>query len=98
MQKPSAHHAVYNIGAGSPVNLMEFIGILQEELVNTGLLPPDYDFEAHRELVPMQPGDVEITYADTSSLEETFGYHPTTEMRDGIRCFIEWYDKYRQQS
>lgn len=84
-------HALYNIGAGRPVNLMEFTGILQEELVTAGLLPEDYDFAAHQELVPMQPGDVAVTYADTTTLERDFGYRPQTELREGLRKFAEWY-------
>ena len=94
-ENPSdAPHAVYNIGHGSPVNLLDFIETLQEELVRSDLLPSDYDFEAHRTLVPMQPGDVPITYADTTSLEKDFGYHPATDLRDGLREFATWYRGY----
>ncbi len=82
---------VYNIGNSSPVNLLEFVKILQEELVNAGVLPADYDFKAHMELVPMQPGDVPVTYADTSGLERDFGYKPSTGLRDGLRAFAVWY-------
>ncbi len=82
---------VYNIGNSSPVNLLEFVKILQEELVNAGVLPTDYDFKAHMELVPMQPGDVPVTYADTSDLERDFGYRPSTSLRDGLRSFAVWY-------
>ncbi len=92
---PIAPHAVYNIGGGKPVNLMEFIKILQEELVRAGLLPEDYDFSSHHELVPMQPGDVAITYADTTALERDFGYRPETSIREGLRAFVEWFKQYR---
>lgn len=100
MQKPpkaAVPHAVYNIGAGKPVNLMEFVEILQEELVKAELLPADYDFEAHRELVPMQPGDVARTYADTMALENDFGYIPETTLRDGLRQFVKWYREYMSE-
>ena len=93
---PVPPYALYNIGNGSPVNLMDFTGILQEELVRAGLLPPDYDFPGHQELVPMQPGDVAVTYADTSALAEDFGYRPGTDIRTGLRAFAEWYREYRQ--
>ena len=86
-------YALYNIGNSSPVDLLDFVSILQEELVRAGVLPPDYDFEAHRELVPMQPGDVEATYADTAPLERDFGFRPSTSLRDGLRAFAEWYAK-----
>lgn len=88
---PIPPYAVYNIGNQTPENLLDFVQILQEELVRAGVLPKDYDFEAHRELVPMQPGDVPVTYADTSALERDFGYRPSTSLRDGLRKFAEWY-------
>lgn len=91
---PLAPHAVYNIGNGHPVNLLEFVDILQQELVQAGVLPPGYDFEAHKRLVPMQPGDVPVTYADTSDLERDFGFRPTTSLRDGLREFAQWYREY----
>ena len=77
-----------------PENLLDFVTILQEELVRAGVLPEDYDFEAHKELVPMQPGDVPVTYADTAPLEEDFGFKPDTPLRDGLRRFAEWYREY----
>lgn len=91
---PVPPYALYNIGGGHPENLLDFVTILQEELVRAGVLPEDYDFEAHKKLVPMQPGDVPITYADTKALEHDFGYRPTTTLRDGLRKFAEWYKKY----
>ena len=91
---PVPPYAVYNIGNNSPENLLDFVQILQEELVRAGVLPQDYDFEAHKELVPMQPGDVPVTYADTSALEADFGFKPSTSLRDGLRSFAEWYAKY----
>lgn len=91
---PVAPHAVYNIGHGEPVDLLEFVDILQQELVRAEVLPADYDFEAHKKLVPMQPGDVPITYADTSGLEKDFGYRPKTSLREGLRAFAEWYREY----
>ena len=87
-------YAIYNIGNSHPENLLEFVGILQEELVRAGVLPEDYDFEAHKELVAMQPGDVPVTYADTSALERDFGFKPQTTLRDGLRKFAEWYKEY----
>lgn len=87
-------YAVYNIGNNSPENLLEFVDILQQELVRAGVLPEDYDFEAHKELVPMQPGDVPITYADTTVLERDFGFKPSTSLRDGLRKFAEWYKEF----
>ena len=87
-------HAVYNIGNQNPENLLDFVQILQEELIRAGVLPEDYDFEAHKELVPMQPGDVPVTYADTSALERDFGYKPSTSLREGLRKFAEWYAKF----
>ena len=92
---PIAPFRVYNIGGGHPENLLDFISILQEELVRSGLLPSDYDFEAHRELVPMQPGDVPITYADSSALERDFGFTPQITIREGLRNFVEWYKEYQ---
>ena len=91
---PLPPYAVYNIGNNSPENLLDFVTILQEELVRAGVLPMDYDFEAHKELVPMQPGDVPITYADTSALERDFGFKPSTSLRQGLRKFAEWYKKF----
>ena len=91
---PLPPYAVYNIGNNSPENLLDFVNILQEELVMAGVLPQDYDFEAHKELVPMQPGDVPITYADTTALERDFGFKPSTPLRQGLRVFAEWYKGY----
>lgn len=91
---PVPPYKVYNIGNNSPENLLDFVTILQEELVRAGVLPKDYDFEAHKELVPMQPGDVPITYADTTPLEQDFGFKPSTSLRKGLRAFAEWYAKY----
>ncbi len=88
---PIPPYAVYNIGNNSPENLLDFVTILQEELIRAGVLPFDYDFEAHKKLVPMQPGDVPVTYADTSALEEDMGFKPSTSLRDGLRKFAEWY-------
>ena len=88
---PIPPYAVYNIGGGQPENLLDFVTILQEELVRAGVLPQDFDFEAHKQLVPMQPGDVPTTYADTSALERDFGFKPSTSLRDGLRAFAEWY-------
>jgi len=88
---PLPPYAVYNIGNNQPENLLDFVQILSEELVRAGVLPQDYDFEAHKELVPMQPGDVPITYADTSALERDFGFKPATTLREGLRKFAEWY-------
>ena len=84
-------YAVYNIGNNQPENLLDFVQILSEELIRAGVLPGDYDFETHKELVPMQAGDVPITYADTSALERDFGFKPSTSLRDGLRKFAEWY-------
>lgn len=92
---PIAPFALYNIGAGAPVDLMEFVRILQEELVAAELLPADYDFQAHQELVPMQPGDVAVTYADTKALEADFGYAPSTGLREGLRRFVAWYKEWQ---
>ena len=91
---PIPPYKVYNIGNSHPENLLEFVSILQEELIRAGVLPKDYDFEAHKELVAMQPGDVPVTYADTTPLEEDFGYKPSTPLRDGLRAFAEWYHRY----
>lgn len=91
---PIPPYAVYNIGNSNPENLLDFVQILQEELIRAGVLPEDYDFEAHKELVPMQPGDVPITYADTTPLERDFGFKPNTSLRDGLRNFAEWYKKF----
>lgn len=91
---PIPPYAVYNIGGGHPVNLLDFVDILQQELVRAGVLPSDYDFEAHKKLVPMQPGDVPVTYADTEALSRDFGYCPMTSLRDGLRKFAEWYKAY----
>ncbi len=91
---PIPPYEVYNIGNSSPENLLDFVTILQEELVRAGVLPPDYDFEAHKELVPMQPGDVPVTFADTTPLERDFGFRPSTPLRMGLRAFAEWYARY----
>ena len=91
---PIPPYAVYNIGNSNPENLLDFVQILSEELVRAGVLPDDYDFEAHKELVPMQPGDVPVTYADTSALERDFGFKPHTALREGLRKFAEWYKEF----
>ena len=91
---PIPPYKVYNIGNSSPENLLEFVDILQQELVRAEVLPKDYDFEAHKELVPMQPGDVPVTYADSSALEHDFGYKPSTPLREGLRKFAEWYKEF----
>lgn len=91
---PIPPYKVYNIGNSHPENLLEFVTILQEELVRAGVLPKDYDFDSHKELVPMQPGDVPVTYADTTSLEQDFAFKPGTSLRDGLRNFAEWYVKF----
>ena len=88
---PEPPYAVYNIGNSSPENLLDFVDILQQELIAAGVLPEDYDFDAHKELVPMQPGDVPVTYADTSALERDFGFKPNTSLREGLRRFARWY-------
>lgn len=88
---PIPPYKVYNIGNSSPENLLDFVQILQEELIRAGVLPSDYDFEAHKQLVPMQPGDVPVTFADTTPLEEDFGFRPHTSLREGLRKFAEWY-------
>ena len=91
---PIAPYRIYNIGNGHPVDLLDFVDILQQELVAADVLPQDYDFEAHKELVPMQPGDVPVTYADTTALEQDFGYRPRTDLRTGLRAFAVWYKKF----
>lgn len=91
---PVPPYAVYNIGNNSPENLLDFVQILQEELIRAGVLPEDYDFEAHKKLVPMQPGDVPVTYADTEALERDYGFKPATSLRIGLRKFAEWYKQY----
>jgi len=91
---PVPPYKVYNIGNSHPENLLEFVDILQQELIRAGVLSEDYDFEAHKKLVPMQPGDVPVTYADTSALERDFGYKPSTSLREGLRKFAEWYAKF----
>ena len=93
---PIPPYCIYNIGNNSPENLLDFVQILQEELVAAGVLPSDYDFEAHKELVAMQPGDVPITYADTTALEEDFGFKPQTSLREGLRKFATWYKEFYQ--
>lgn len=91
---PIPPYAVYNIGNSNPENLLDFVQILQDELIAANVLPADYDFEAHKELVPMQPGDVPVTYADTSALERDFGFHPSTPLRKGLRNFARWYKQF----
>lgn len=91
---PVPPYALYNIGGGTPENLLDFVQILSKELIRAGVLPPDYDFDAHKELVPMQPGDVPVTYADSSALERDFGFKPTIDLRTGLRKFAEWYKDY----
>ena len=91
---PIPPNAVYNIGGGQPENLLDFVSMLQEELVRAGVLPEDYDFEAHRELVGMQPGDVPVTFADTGALEDDYGFRPKIGIRQGLRRFAEWYKVY----
>ena len=93
---PIPPYAVYNIGNSNPENLLDFVQILSEELVSAGVLPADYDFEAHKELVPMQPGDVPVTYADTAPLERDFGFKPATPLREGLRKFAIWYQEFYQ--
>ena len=94
---PIPPYKVYNIGNNSPENLLDFVQILQEELIAAGVLPEDYDFEAHKELVPMQPGDVPVTYADTSALEQDFGFKPTTSLRVGLHNFAKWYKEFYKE-
>ncbi|MDC2014267.1 NAD-dependent epimerase/dehydratase family protein [Bacteroides thetaiotaomicron] len=91
---PIPPYKVYNIGNNSPENLLDFVTILQDELIRAGVLPNDYDFESHKELVPMQPGDVPVTYADTTPLQQDFGFKPSTSLREGLRKFAGWYAKY----
>ena len=91
---PLPPYRVYNIGNNSPENLLDFVDILQQELIRAGVLPEDYDFEAHKQLVPMQPGDVPVTYADTSALERDFGFKPSTSLREGLRRFAQWYKEF----
>ena len=93
---PEPPYAVYNIGNSNPESLLDFVDILQQELIRAGVLPADYNFEAHKELVPMQPGDVPTTFADTSALERDFGFKPHTSLRDGLRKFAEWYKEFYQ--
>ena len=92
----SLPYAVYNIGNNAPENLLDFVTILQEELVRAGVLQEGYNFEAHKELVPMQPGDVPVTYADTTPLEKDYGFKPSTPLRDGLRKFATWYKEFYQ--
>ena len=94
---PIPPYAVYNIGNNQPENLLTFVDILQQELIRAKVLPEDYDFEAHKKLVPMQPGDVPVTYADTSALERDYGYKPSTSLRDGLRAFADWYADFYQK-
>ena len=91
---PIPPYAVYNIGNSNPENLLDFVQILQEELIRAGVLPKEYDFESHKELVPMQPGDVPVTYADTTPLEKDYGFKPSTDLRTGLRKFAEWYKEF----
>ena len=91
---PIPPYKVYNIGGGQPENLLDFVQTLQEELVRAEVLPKDYDFEAHKQLVPMQPGDVQTTYADATALERDFGFVPKIMLREGLRKFAEWYKGY----
>lgn len=91
---PVPPYKIYNIGNNQPENLLDFVDILQQELIRAKVLPEDYDFESHKELVPMQPGDVPITFADTSALEADFGFKPNTSLRDGLRKFAEWYKEF----
>lgn len=93
---PIPPYKVYNIGNNQPENLLDFVNILQQELIRAKVLPEDYDFEAHKKLVPMQPGDVPVTYADTSALEADFGFKPSTSLKDGLRKFVEWYKEFYQ--
>ena len=92
---PVPPYAVYNIGGGTPENLLDFVDTLQRELVRAGVLPPDYDFAAHRELVPMQPGDVPVTWADSAALENDYGFRPSIGIEEGLRRFAEWYGRYK---
>lgn len=94
---PVPPYKVYNIGNSNPENLLDFVEILQEELIRAEVLPADYDFEAHKRLVAMQPGDVPVTYADTTPLESDFGFRPSTPLRTGLRKFAEWYKKFYEK-
>ena len=94
MSGATERYAIYNIGGGQPESLLDFVQILQEELVRAGVLPDDFDFEAHKQLVPMQPGDVPTTYADTSVLERDFGFTPKITLGEGLRHFAEWYKSF----
>ena len=94
---PIPPYAIYNIGNQNPENLLDFVRILSEELVLAKVLPADFDFEAHKKLVPMQPGDVPMTYADTGALERDFGYKPSTDLRTGLRRFAQWYAEFYPQ-
>ena len=91
---PVPPYAVYNIGNSNPENLLDFVDILQQELIRAEVLPADYDFEAHKELVPMQPGDVPVTFADTEPLERDYDFKPNTSLREGLRKFAEWYKEF----
>ena len=91
---PIPPYLIYNIGNNQPENLLDFVNILQEELLKAGVLTDNYDFESHKELVPMQPGDVPITYADTSDLEKDFGFKPSTSLREGLNKFAKWYKEF----
>ena len=91
---PIPPYRVYNIGNSSPENLLDFVDILQQELVSAGVLPEDYDFESHKKLVAMQPGDVPVTFADTSALERDLGFKPNTPLREGLRAFAKWYKEF----
>ena len=91
---PIPAYKIYNIGNGHPINLLDFVDILQQELVRAGVLPQNYDFNLHKELVPMQPGDVPITYADTTNMEKDFNFRPQTQLRVGLRNFAEWYKNF----
>ena len=93
---PLPPYAIYNIGNSKPENLLDFVQTLSEELVVAGVLPADYDFESHKKLIPMQPGDVPVTYADTSALEENFGFKPSTSLREGLKKFAQWYKEFYQ--
>ncbi|MBQ6122235.1 MAG: NAD-dependent epimerase/dehydratase family protein, partial [Clostridia bacterium] len=95
---PIPPYALYNIGGGKPENLLDYIAVLQQALVRAGLLPEDYDFNTHRELVAMQPGDVPVTYADSSALETDYGFRPAIGIREGLRRFAEWYAEYKKQA
>ena len=91
---PLPPYRIYNIGNNNPENLLDFVTVLREELIAAGVLPSDYDFESHKKLVPMQAGDVPVTYADTSALERDLGFKPSTTLRDGLRAFVRWYKEF----